>query len=198
MPRYGEKSYWDNFYQKNPEYEWYCPFESFRQAFSNVPRDAKILIVGCGNSPLPRDLLEDGFRNLTCVDYSEPVIQHMRKKNRRFFPYMQFFVQDVRDMDFPDGVFDLVIDKGTLDAILCGNEGTKNAAQMLHEIQRVLHPGGQFYLVTYGTPGMRMNHLRQRFLPWDIRVFELDTPNTCYLYAMNKVQKRSKTVYPGY
>ncbi|KAJ6899702.1 hypothetical protein NC652_025989 [Populus alba x Populus x berolinensis] len=44
---------------------------------------------------------------------------------------------DVRDMsEFQSGSFNAVIDKGTLDSILCGNDSRKNAPRMLKEVWR--------------------------------------------------------------
>ena len=44
--------------------------------------------------------------------------------------------------DFGDATFDAAVDKGTLDAILCGENSTANAQKMLSELYRVLVPTG--------------------------------------------------------
>ncbi|XP_019180419.1 PREDICTED: methyltransferase-like protein 13 isoform X3 [Ipomoea nil] len=68
---------------------------------------------------------------------------------------------DVRDMSaFEAGSFDAIIDKGTLDSILCGNGSTINAAQMLAEVCRVLKDEGKYVLITYGAPVQRLPLLR--------------------------------------
>jgi len=46
---------------------------------------------------------------------------------------MKWHVMDVRDMTYQDGEFDLIIDKSTIDAILCMDEGDLNAAIVLSE-----------------------------------------------------------------
>nr|QTZ19566.1 methyltransferase 13 isoform X2 [Bixa orellana] len=44
---------------------------------------------------------------------------------------------DARNMsEFQTGSFDAVIDKGTLDSILCGNNSRQHATQMLKEVGR--------------------------------------------------------------
>lgn len=54
------------------------------------------------------------------------------------YPTMPFEQMDVRSMNYDDGAFEAVIDKGTFDSILCGDGSGPNADQMLSEIHRVL------------------------------------------------------------
>ena len=63
---------------------------------------------------------------------------------------MKFDVMDVRYMTYPSEHFDLVLDKGTLDAMLCSKHtGYYDAALMLKECQRVLKTDG-YYVATVG------------------------------------------------
>ena len=62
---------------------------------------------------------------------------------------MPFEQMDVRSMNYDDGAFDAVVDKGTFDSILCGDGSGPNADQMLSEIHRVLSPSG-FYICIIG------------------------------------------------
>lgn len=41
---------------------------------------------------------------------------------------------DARELKYEDNYFDAVIDKSTLDAILCGDQSFVNAALMINEI----------------------------------------------------------------
>ncbi|KAL0676359.1 hypothetical protein Bca4012_004340 [Brassica carinata] len=64
---------------------------------------------------------------------------------------------DVRDMKvFGDASFDAVIDKGTLDYILCGSNSRQHSTQMLEEVWRVLKDKGVYILITYGAPDYRL------------------------------------------
>ena len=56
---------------------------------------------------------------------------------------MGFRVLDMRDMAgaFADSAFDVVLDKGTLDAMLCADDDEGAAGGMLREVRRVLRPG---------------------------------------------------------
>lgn len=52
---------------------------------------------------------------------------------------------DALELPFADGSFDAVLDKGTLDGLLCRSEG--DARAMIAEAHRVLPPGGVFLQV---------------------------------------------------
>ena len=60
-------------------------------------------------------------------------------------------------MEFEDGSFDLILDKGTLDCILCGDNSTINIEKVVNEIYRVLSNNGVYICVTYGLPESREN-----------------------------------------
>lgn len=66
---------------------------------------------------------------------------------------------DVTDMSaFRTGMFDLAIDKSTIDALLCGVSAFEKVAFMLKETQRVLRTGGTYIAISYGRPEGRSFH----------------------------------------
>lgn len=97
-------------------------------------------------------------------------------------------VMDVRSLTYPSSSFDCVIDKGTLDAILCGENSSKHANSMLAECQRVLRPGGCLLVITYGQPSSRLTYLEQKSYQWDVTYETLG--GTRYMY---KCIKRDST-----
>ena len=46
----------------------------------------KILNVGCGNSRLSEELYEDGFEDITNIDFSQKVISQIEEKINRNIP----------------------------------------------------------------------------------------------------------------
>ena len=58
---------------------------------------------------------------------------------------------DVLNLPFPEDSFDAVVDKGTLDALLCRN--MEDAQAMATEMHRVLTKGGVFVQVWWGGGG---------------------------------------------
>jgi hypothetical protein len=71
---------------------------------------------------------------------------------------------DIRDLQQDDETFDLVIDKSTMDALLCGDQSFLNVAIMTKEIQRVLKKNGIYLIISYGAPENRIVHLVQNIL----------------------------------
>ncbi len=68
---------------------------------------------------------------------------------------IQFLCQDCRKIEFPDNKFDLILDKGTIDSIMCSEENESNAIKAVTEINRVLQPGANFIIISHATPENR-------------------------------------------
>ena len=65
---------------------------------------------------------------------------------------MKWDVMDVTDLKYESNLFDLIIDKSTIDALLCGDGAALKVALMLRECQRVLKEGGYYVIISYGKP----------------------------------------------
>ena len=67
---------------------------------------------------------------------------------------MKWDVMDMRTLAYDDGAFDVVIDKGALDALMSSDEPAihADAQKMLSEIVRVLARGGRYLCVTLAQP----------------------------------------------
>ena len=85
----------------------------------------------------------------------------MKEKYEKKIPDMKWEVMDVKDMKFPDGSFDVIIDKACLDAICCGDNSVPNTTMMLKSVHRVLKHDGHYICVTYGFPEMRTHYFEQ-------------------------------------
>lgn len=184
--QFGDKSYWEGRFQNEDEFEWYHGWAPvLKTAFENQglaePKSKNILVVGCGNSSMSRDMCDGGYEAITNIDFSVTVIQKMRAKNAS--RNMQWLDMDVKDMHiFGDEEFDAVIDKGCLDCILCASESSNNSKLALGEIARVLKPGGKFLSVSYSSE--RALQYEDENLGWtgemvveELRTFPFHTPN---------------------
>ena len=68
---------------------------------------------------------------------------------------MQWDVMDATDLKYETGQFDLIVDKSTIDCLLCDYDGDLNVAMMLRECQRTLKEGGFYVLISFGKPDQR-------------------------------------------
>ncbi|XP_010288019.1 PREDICTED: methyltransferase-like protein 13 isoform X1 [Phaethon lepturus] len=84
------------------------------------------------------------------IDVSDAVIRQMQERSRSKRPKMSYLLMDMLQMEFPDAHFQVVLDKGTLDAILTDEEeGTlAKVDKMFAEISRVLQVGGRYLCVS--------------------------------------------------
>ncbi|XP_044491753.1 EEF1A lysine methyltransferase 4-like isoform X2 [Mangifera indica] len=125
---------------------------------------------------MSEDMVKDGYEDIMNIDISGVAIEMMGRKYE-YIPQLNYKQMDVRDMSFfPDGSFDSVIDKGTLDSLMCGSDAPISAAQMLSEVSRLLKPGGIYMLITYGDPKVRMIHLNHSEYNWNILLYIISRP----------------------
>ncbi|GAB2220072.1 hypothetical protein Droror1_Dr00007715 [Drosera rotundifolia] len=185
---YGDAWYWDNRYSKDLSaseamgFDWYQKYSSLAPLIRlYVALHNRVLVVGCGNSAFSEGMLDDGYQKIVNIDISSVVIEAMKKKYYSR-PELSYIQMDVRDMNFfQTGSFDAVIDKGTLDSILCGSNSMKNATMMLEEVQRVLKDKGVYILITYGSPSFRLRLLRDSG-SWSIKLHVIEkvvSPGGC-------------------
>lgn len=76
-----DKEYWDNRY-KNRETGWDIGYASpalLKYAETVIPKDASILIPGCGNAYEAKALLEIGFENITLLDIAPALVHQVQK-----------------------------------------------------------------------------------------------------------------------
>lgn len=135
---YGDAAYWDARYVQEAEmghFDWYQRYSSLRPFIRMyIPSySSRVLVVGCGNALMSEDMVKDGYEDITNIDISSVAIEMMRRKYESI-PQLKYMQMDVRDMSFfLDESFDCVIDKGTLDSLMCGTDAPTSAARMLGE-----------------------------------------------------------------
>ena len=100
MAHYGKIEYWEERYSKwNDQFDWYQTYPYLKEILSNhISKNSKILNVGCGNSRLSESMYEDGYENITNIDFSNKVIRYMDEKCRGKYPKMVFKILDACEM----------------------------------------------------------------------------------------------------
>lgn len=125
----GTKEYWDKVYQQevknfqetNDIGEVWFGEESVAKMIQwiedhDIPNDARILDLGCGNGYFLIELNELGYSNLIGCDYSEAAIQLAESIHSENIQYKVCDIlneHQVKEL----GKFHLLTDKGTFDAI---------------------------------------------------------------------------------
>lgn len=166
---YGKQSYWEERFKTEEEYEWLVSYQDIKsQIQPYVHISNKILLVGCGNSSFSADLYDDGYTNITSLDYSKNVIDAMREKHCDARPDMKWICMDMTNMDgLDDQSFDVVIDKAAMDALI-SNEGNvwdpdqyviDSCRKMCQHISRILVDGGYHLHISFS-----QIHFRKKYL----------------------------------
>lgn len=167
IPRnYGDPDYWEKRYQNDDSiFDWYFDWdEFFEQHYEEISFEPPVLVVGCGNSDFSEKLESKGIFPVVSTDISHSVINKMAKKFGGCYLPM-----DVCDLQFRNESFQCVVDKGTLDALICKKDYQYHLSRMICEISRVLVHNGVFIEVTFGETGQRLNILdNPDILSWSL------------------------------
>ncbi|XP_014113014.1 PREDICTED: methyltransferase-like protein 13 [Pseudopodoces humilis] len=200
---FGSARYWDRFFRQRGQrpFEWYGAFPELCPVLHKYvrPRD-KVLVVGCGNSELSEQMYDVGMcEDIVNIDISDAVIRQMRERSASTRPRMSYLLMDMLHMDFPDAHFQVVLDKGTLDALLTDEEEATLAKvdQMFAEISRVLQVGGRYLCVS-----LAQAHVLKKAVEyfsqegWVVRVHQVASSGDkeqfvlpVFVYVMTKFRK---------
>jgi Methyltransferase domain len=158
--------FWKQFFEARggKSFEWYGEWQSFANNFTKLVNDrsARILILGCGNSRMSEQLYQAGYSAITNVDFDAGVIDEMKRKHAKNCPDMKWITLDVTKMKpsdqsagkegdgIADESFDVVLDKGTMDAMFTDDKNpavVESIDKMLSEVHRVLVPKKGLYCI---------------------------------------------------
>ncbi|OTF77963.1 Nup188-like protein [Euroglyphus maynei] len=149
------------FHKRKDSFEWYGNYEEIKTILLQYlkPSD-NFLVIGCGNSTLSVDLFDDGYENNTSIDISEIVINKMisKYKSNGIREKLQFECMDIMQMRYANESFNIVLDKGTLDAICSDNV---DIDKIFTQISRVLKYFGRYICVS-----LLQEHVLEKLLSW--------------------------------
>ena len=167
------KDAWETRFEYETVYDWYGGWDDGNGelrniVFKHVPnkKDSKCLIVGTGTSTFPVRMCESGYQHVHGTDYVEAVIQKMAKQTQDMpVPRPTWEVMDATKLSSKNESYDVVLDKGCLDAMLIpeGSTGKTSsggawidnlddssmAMTELSEVARVLKKGGILLLFSF-------------------------------------------------
>ena len=149
---------WNEFHQAHSSKEWLLPSEDMHgrlsKALRGLPRSTPLLELGCGTSTLAAQLVDAGWCNVTAIDISRHAVEAARVRDG-LRPALRYLVADARNMKFmAPAQLGAIIDKGTLDAVCCGDGFDWEAKQIANEMVRVLVPGGRWICLSLMPPSV--------------------------------------------
>jgi hypothetical protein len=94
MPEYSEREYWEQRYRAAgaagggaAPFDWYMDYAALKPALTalvpSLRASSRVLVLGCGTSPLGEQLYDDGFQQLTLVDFADGCVRAVRRALQR-------------------------------------------------------------------------------------------------------------------
>jgi len=197
---YKLQEYWDKRFTKEDNFEWCKSYGDFKDLMhKHVQKSDRILMLGCGNSSLSEDMYNDGYRNIVNIDFSQVVIEKMKRKCQDLIG-MQWMMMDITDMTFAPGSFDVVIEKATLDALLVEEKDvwspSEESRNMMHrvllQVSQIVKEGGHFISVTFSQPHFRKPFLAKSQYDWSISMHTFGNSFHFFFYVMEKGKQLSE------
>ena len=147
------------------EYTWYFGFDTIKPYFVDYmppppnKRDKdnqqpRMLVPGVGNDSVLMDVYNFGYHDITAFDYSLNAIERQEdllSYNLRALDDITLLVRDARELDDEwTNCFDIIFEKGALDAIFLSGAGNVEGAA--EELKRVIKKGGYMMSVSGVVP----------------------------------------------
>lgn len=178
-----KKATWDRFYAETSSsgtnfknFEWFFSFEAVGHSImalleNRADPDAPICVldIGCGTSDLGPSVYRHSVVpvEVTCADISPVAVRLMEDHLRTLTPRpgnpssaLRFAEMDCVQLSqhFASRSVDLILDKGTTDALLRSKEGKRKAQLVLRQCLKVLRSSGSLLQFSDEDPDAR--------LPW--------------------------------
>eukprot|EP00448_Togula_jolla_P027849 CAMPEP_0170649700 /NCGR_PEP_ID=MMETSP0224-20130122/45428_1 /TAXON_ID=285029 /ORGANISM="Togula jolla, Strain CCCM 725" /LENGTH=274 /DNA_ID=CAMNT_0010981351 /DNA_START=33 /DNA_END=858 /DNA_ORIENTATION=- len=150
-PQYGGSTFWDELYtasEREGLMNFSHPWQGVGLASltpmleARLSRDASLLILGCGDSQLPEELLNAGWS--LQGDQAED-LRHLRRK-----AWSEVALEDAAALSFSSSSFDGVLELGLLDSLAA--DGEEAPLRAVGEAYRVLRDTGTFFSVSTEPP----------------------------------------------
>lgn len=147
------KAHWENVFRTKDttKVSWYQPVpETSLRLIEKlaVPKTAKIIEVGSGDSYLGDTLLEKGFSDITLLDISEKALATIRERLAEKAGMVRFVAADITNFN-ENQKYDLWHDRAVLHFLTDKNDIEK----YVENVSAHLVPGGYFLVGTFSENG---------------------------------------------
>lgn len=147
------KDHWEKIYEtKQPnELSWTQEHPKTSMDFIhgfNLPKSARIIDIGGGDSKLTDFLLAEGFEHITVLDISSKALERGKKRLGDRANKVTWIVSDITEFS-PDTTYDLWHDRATFHFLTTQDQIIK----YLSVTRKAVNPGGYFIIGTFSTDG---------------------------------------------
>lgn len=148
-----KKSHWENVFETKArnEVSWFQEYPKTSVDFfinNSIPKEAKIIEVGGGDSALVDVLLELGYTNITVLDISENAINRLKKRLGDKANAINFVVSDVLDFE-TDERFDVWHDRASFHFLTTEDE----IQRYVQKVIQFTNPKALLFLGTFSENG---------------------------------------------
>lgn len=176
-----KKATWDRFYTESSSrtatfknFEWFFSFDTVRdfimpllQTKSHPDALLQVLDMGCGTSSLGPSIYRHSTLpcRVTCADISPVAVRLMQEHVRteaiqplNLSSQLEFVELDCTQLHkrYSSGTVDLIVDKGTTDALVRSKEGRGKASVVLKQCLKVLRVSGSLLQFSDEDPDARL------------------------------------------
>jgi len=153
MEKFNRKNHWENIYQTKEleNVSWFQPIPKTSLYFFkefNVPKTAKIIDIGGGDSYLVDYLLDMGYKNITVLDISESAINRAKHRLRNRENQVKWIVSDATTF-IPTEKYDFWHDRATFHFFTDNQDITR----YLETAQQNINPTGIMVIGTFSKNG---------------------------------------------
>ncbi|EST09228.1 hypothetical protein PSEUBRA_001182 [Kalmanozyma brasiliensis GHG001] len=202
--QFSEKEYWEQRYANETEtdFDWFKTYEDLKSLFDELlpDREARILMLGCGNSTLSPSMHIAGYKRIINIDYSSNLISSLSRR----YPDQTWIEMDITQLSLPSnittlggqGSFDIALDKGTMDALMAEGKGSSvwnpsdkvvdDVRTMLNGVDGLLKEGGKMVYITFGQPHFRKKYLEE-IDGWSVEVRTVGEMFHYFVYVATKL-----------
>ena len=153
MEEFDRKNHWEQIYQskKPDEVSWYQPTPvtslSFFEQY-DVPKEAKIIDIGGGDSFLVDHLLNRGYKDITVLDISESSLERAKSRLGDRSGLVKWIVEDAATFE-PTERYDFWHDRAAFHFLTKEDE----IQNYINTVQQSINPSGILVLGTFSEQG---------------------------------------------
>jgi len=153
MEMFDRKKHWEKIYQTKElkDVSWFQPTPVTSLNFIkelNIPKTAKIIDIGGGDSLLVDHLLDLGYVDITILDISETALERAKQRLKNRAAKIKWIVADASNFN-PTEKYDLWHDRATFH-FLTEEQEIEN---YINSVQKSINPSGILVIGTFSEQG---------------------------------------------